>query len=90
MGLAYRITGEAQYAGRAKEVLVGYSRRYPTEYKEHKGVNSSDTSKVMAQRLSEAMWLLPLLQSYDHVADADCLKYMIENGIGEDCMWGEG
>ena len=174
-GYAWLITREAKYARRAREVLVGYAERYPDDYKEHKGVNASDTSKVMAQRLSEAMWLIPQIQAYDMTADsgafsaddrklveedlircamtfihrktpaartvaaktaanpnwrteaaekkkrpgalgnwtafynmayihggsvvgdrdwidvgADGLKYMIENGIGEDGMWGEG
>ncbi|MDO8942038.1 MAG: alginate lyase family protein, partial [Desulfobacterales bacterium] len=172
---AYRITGHPKYAQRVREILVGYARLYPNDYQEHKGVNGSDTSKVMAQRLSEAMWLIPLIQAYDLTADnslfsgqdraliendlircaltfinrktsaaetvagktaknprwrtdpaprsasagalgnwtafynlayvqggsvlgdqdwidlgADGLKYMIENGIGEDGMWGEG
>ncbi len=174
-GYAYRITGDRKYAERVREILVGYARLYPNDYQEHKGVNGSDTSKVMAQRLSEAMWLIPLIQAYDLTADskafsaadrtlierdlircaltfinrktpaaetvaaktkanpnwrtdpapkktrsgalgnwtafynlafvqggsvlgdqdwidvgADGLKYMLENGIGEDGMWGEG
>jgi len=174
-GYAYRITGHKKYAQRVREILVGYARLYPNDYKEHKGVNGSDTSKVMAQRLSEAMWIIPQIQAYDLAADseafsdadraliekdlfrcaftfihrktpaakavaaktaanpnwrtdpapkkkragalgnwtafynmayihggcvlgdqdwidigADGLKYMIENGIGEDGMWGEG
>ena len=69
-GYAWRITGEAKYARRVRDVLVGYARLYPDAYKEHKGVNGSDTSKVMAQRLSEAMWLIPQIQAYDLAADS--------------------
>jgi len=174
-GYAYRISKDEKYARRVREILVGYARLYPDHYKEHKGANANDTSKVMAQRLSEAMWLIPMIQAYDLSADsgafstadrklvatdlfrhamtfihrktpaakavaaktaanpnwrtdpapkrtrsgalgnwtafynmayihggcvlgdrdwidlgADGLKYMIENGIGEDGMWGEG
>ncbi len=45
--------------------MKGYAARYG-DYAEHKGVNKSDTGKVMGQRLSEAMWLIPLIESYDH------------------------
>jgi len=70
MGYAWLITGEIKYAERARDILVGYAGLYPNEYKEHKGVNLQDTGKVMAQRLSEAMWLIPLIQTYDFVADS--------------------
>jgi hypothetical protein len=74
LGYAYRITGKGEYAARAREILVGYAKLYPDDYKEHKGVNGSDTSKVMAQRLSEAMWLIPLIQTYDLAGDAPCFS----------------
>ncbi len=70
MGYAWMITGDIKYAERARDILVGYAKLYPDEYKEHKGVNAQDTGKVMAQRLSEAMWLIPLIQTYDFVADS--------------------
>ncbi|MGB2822922.1 MAG: heparinase II/III family protein, partial [Phycisphaerae bacterium] len=69
-GYAWRITGDAKYARRVRDILVGYARLYPNDYKEHRGVNGSDTSKVMAQRLSEAMWLIPQIQAYDLTADS--------------------
>ncbi|NQT89119.1 heparinase II/III family protein, partial [bacterium] len=74
LGYAFRITGEAKYAARLREILIGYAKLYPNDYKEHKGVNGSDTSKVMAQRLSEAMWLIPLIQAYDLAGDAACFS----------------
>ncbi|MFW6154948.1 MAG: heparinase II/III domain-containing protein [Planctomycetota bacterium] len=74
LGYAYQLTDDERYAATAREILVGYATLYPDEYKEHKGVNSSDTSKVMAQRLSEAMWLLPLIQAYDLVYNAACMS----------------
>ncbi len=73
-GYAYRITGEKKYAQRVRDILVGYARLYPDDYKEHKGVNAADTSKVMAQRLSEAMWLIPMIQAYDLAADSDAFS----------------
>ncbi len=73
LGYAYQLTDDERYAAKAREILVGYAKLYPDEYTEHKGVNSSDTSKVMAQRLSEAMWLLPLIQAYDLIYTSPCL-----------------
>jgi len=74
LGWAYQLTDNERYAQKAREILVGYARLYPDGYKEHRGVHPSDTSKVMAQRLSEAMWLLPLIQSYDMIHSSSCLS----------------
>ncbi|GEM_PF-1004245 len=85
LGWAYQITDNEEYAKKAKEILTGYAKLYPNDYKEHKGVHPSDTSKIMAQRLSEAMWLLPLIQSYDMIYNSKCMsdedKKLIENDL---------
>ncbi len=83
---AWRITGKEKYAARVREILIGYAKRYPSQYKEHKGVNGSDTSKVMAQRLSEAMWLIPLIQAYDLAGDARCFTEQDRALIEEDLV----
>ncbi len=83
---AYILTGNEAYAAKVREILVGYAKLYPNDYKEHKGVNGSDTSKVMAQRLSEAMWLLPLIQAYDIIHDADCMTEADHKLIQEDLI----
>ncbi len=84
-GYAYRISKDRKYADRVREILVGYAQRYPDDYKEHKGVNPHDTSKVMAQRLSEAMWLIPQIQAYDLTADSgafsDADRELIEKDL---------
>lgn len=73
LAMAWAITGKQQYAQRAREILIGYAQRY-ADYPEHKGVNRSDTGKVMAQRLSEAMWLIPLIRGYELIQNADVLS----------------
>jgi hypothetical protein len=83
---AWLIAGDAKYARRARDVLVGYAKRYPEDYKEHKGVNGSDTSKVMAQRLSEAMWLIPQIQAYDLTADSDAFSAGDRKLVEEDLI----
>jgi hypothetical protein len=72
LGIAYHLTGRREYADRAAEILRGYARRYES-YPEHKGANRNDTGKVMAQRLSEAMWLIGLIEGYDYIHDSPAL-----------------
>lgn len=72
LGMAYALTGNSAYATKAAEILRGYAERYDA-YPEHKGVNRNDTGKVMGQRLSEAMWLIPLIESYDYLYDSPAL-----------------
>jgi len=72
LGLAYALTGDARYAARAADILRGYAERYDA-YPEHQGANRNDTGKVMAQRLSEAMWLIPLIEAYDYIYDSSAL-----------------
>lgn len=88
-GLAYALTGDVKYAKRAAEILTGYADRYAL-YPDHKGANANDTGKVMAQRLSEAMWLIPLIQSYDYIHDSGVLtdqnKQDIENKLIKTCV----
>lgn len=86
LGWAYQLTDNEKYAEKAREILVGYAKLYPNDYKEHKGVNASDTSKVMAQRLSESMWLLPLIEGYDMVHDAKCMTDADRKLIEEDLI----
>jgi len=89
-GWAWQLSDDPKYAQRAREILVGYAKLYPNDYKEHKGVHPSDTSKVMAQRLSEAMWVLPLIQSYDMVKTAPCMtdadRHLIEEDLIRTCL----
>jgi hypothetical protein len=84
LGWAYQLTDDERYAAKAREILIGYAKLYPNDYAEHKGVHASDTSKVMAQRLSEAMWLLPLIQSYDLIYGAECMTDADRKLIEED------
>ena len=86
LGWAYQLSDNPKYAEKAREILVGYAKLYPNDYQEHKGVNTSDTSKVMAQRLSEAMWILPLIQSYDLIYNAPCMTEADRKLIDQDLI----
>jgi hypothetical protein len=84
LGMAYALTGDEKYARAARTILLGYAQRYAS-YPRHSGRNTSDSSKVTFQRLSEAMWLIPQLLSYDYIYNSGVLsaddKKLIESGL---------
>jgi len=82
LGRAYALTGETKYADAAKARLLGYAERY-VDYPEHRGVNRNDSAKIFAQRLSEAMWLIPLIAAYDQLHDylSEAERTTIEDGL---------
>lgn len=83
-GFAYALTGDEKYAQAARDILVGYGERY-SGYPRHSGRNKNDSSKIAFQRLSEAMWLIPMLEGYDYIyrsqslSDAD--RKLIADGL---------
>lgn len=89
LGRAYALTGETKYAKHAAAILRGYAAVY-SQYAEHKGVNGNDTGKVMSQRLSEAMWLIPMISGYDEIYNSGELtgadKKAIENDLFRACV----
>ena len=65
LGLAYRFTGKAAYAGRAREILLGYADRY-RKYPRH-DINGQDQvrgGRIMPQTLDESTWLIPVAWGY--------------------------
>lgn len=88
LGMAYQLTGDRRYADRAREILLGYAERY-LQYPLHRGVHASDMSRVMAQRLSEAMWIIPQIIGADFIwetlSDAD--REAIANKLIRPACW---
>jgi hypothetical protein len=68
LGLAYQITGEVQYADKAREIMLAYATAYPT-YDLHttRGESRIGGGKVGPQTLDEAVWLIPFAQGADLV-----------------------
>lgn len=69
LALAFRLTGRAEFAGRAIAILTGYAARYRS-YPRH-NINGEDKvggGKLMAQTLDESVWLIPMAQAYSLVA----------------------
>ncbi len=71
LGLAYALSGERAYADRAREILLGYAQVY-LEYPLHniRGEEGRGACHVAAQPLSEAVWLIPVVQGFDCIFDA--------------------
>ena len=70
LGLAYRLTGRAELARRAKEILLGYAARY-RNYPLHDRFGEAKTGggHVMAQTLDESVWLIPVVWGYSLVRE---------------------
>jgi hypothetical protein len=71
LGLAYRLTGKAGYAEKARRILNAYAALYP-KLGIHDNDNKPDTkrgARVMSQTLSEASWHVPMAFAYDLVRD---------------------
>ena len=71
LGLAYRFTGDAAFARRAAEILIGYAERYRS-YPLHNihGEAKVGGARVMAQTLDESVWLIRVAFGYALVRDA--------------------
>jgi hypothetical protein len=66
-GLLYQVTGEARYAGRAREILLAYAVRY-LDYPLHDNQgNKGKGARVASQSLTEASWLIQIAQGADLV-----------------------
>ncbi|HEY3440178.1 MAG TPA: heparinase II/III family protein [Paludibaculum sp.] len=74
LALAWRFTGEPQFAAQAAWILNRYAARYTT-YALHDKDNKNTRSGARAhsQTLDESVWLLPVAWAYDLLAGADAL-----------------
>ncbi|MGM0493825.1 MAG: heparinase II/III domain-containing protein [Armatimonadota bacterium] len=70
LGLAYAVTGDDRYAAKAREILLGYADVY-LDYPLHnkQGEDGGGACHVGAQPLSEATWLIPIVQGFDCIYD---------------------
>ena len=69
-GLIFQVTGDARYAGRAREILLAYADKY-LSYPVHdnQGRPGRRGGHVASQSLSEATWLITVVQGADLVWD---------------------
>jgi hypothetical protein len=77
LGVAFRVTGDARYAKRTKEILLAYADKYLAyPLHDNKGVpGGKGGGHVASQSLTEASWLIPIAQGADLIwstlSDAD-------------------
>ena len=67
-GLAWQVTGQRRYSDRAREILLTYARKY-LDYPLHRnrGGGGIGGGRVASQTLTEASWLVPVVQGADLV-----------------------
>src|SRR6185436_4790166 len=66
-GLVYQVTGQGTYAARAREILLAYADQY-LKYSLHDNQGRPDGGgHVSSQSLTEASWLIGVLQGMDLV-----------------------
>ena len=69
-GLVYQVTGDARYAAHAKEILLAYADRYLTyPVHDNQGKPGGRGGHVASQSLTEATWLIDVVQGADLVWD---------------------
>ena len=67
-GLVFQVTGDARYAQRARAILLAYADKYLSyPIHDNKGRPGKHGGRVASQPLSEAMWLIPVVQGADLV-----------------------
>lgn len=68
LALAYAVDRDLNYAAKAAEILRKYAQVYPGPHTDHL------TGGILRQSLNEAMWIIPLAQSYDLIYDSPSLS----------------
>lgn len=67
MGVIFQLTGDAACAARAKEILIAYAKQY-RRYELHSNNGKKGSgARVHSQSLTEASWLIDILQGADLV-----------------------
>jgi hypothetical protein len=73
LGIAYRLTGDAAYADKARSILAAYAAIYPTmPIRSHKGwpeIGSRSGGRVTSQTLNESDWVARLAFGYDLIRE---------------------
>lgn len=73
LGLLWQLTGDAEYLGKVREILLGYAKYYP-DYEVHGGIPCNGPGKANAQTLCEANCHLDFALGYDFIRDALSLE----------------
>jgi hypothetical protein len=83
-GLAWQVTGDKRYLDRSRQILLAYAGKY-LDYPLHKNHGGSGIGggRVASQTLTEASWLVPIVQGADLIwADlSETDRETIANGL---------
>lgn len=85
LGMAYQLTGETRYAKKAREILLAYADRYlgyPILNKQGRP-GEGEGGRVTKQSLSEAGWIIPLVQGADLIWETLSVadRRQVSNGL---------
>lgn len=75
LGLAYRFTSKQMYAQKAVDILLAYTRVYPTYVlHDNSGKPGVNGAKAYSQTLDESLWLIKIAWTYDLVRGAGLMN----------------
>jgi hypothetical protein len=69
LGMVYQVTGDAKYASRAREILLAYANKYESYPLHDNQGHLGSGGHVASQSLTEASWLIQIVQGADLVWD---------------------
>lgn len=69
LGLAYGVTGDEQFAEKAREIALAYTDHYLSypRHTNHDFHDEHDGARLMSQTLDEATWMIPFAQGVDFI-----------------------
>lgn len=82
--MAYTLSGDQNYAQRVRDILLGYSQKYPGyPLHDESGNYYARGGKAFGQTLDEAIWLINLLRAYDLLRGSGMLSMVESKQIEE-------
>lgn len=88
-GLVYQVTGQGTYASRARQILLAYAEKYRTyPLHDNQGRQDGAGGHVSSQSLTEASWLITIVQGIDLIwaALSDEDRRQIETQLLRPCL----
>ena len=76
LGLVYQVTGEEQYAAKAREILLAYASKYLSYPRtRHGNPKTHGIGRATAHYLTESVWVIAMAQAadlvWDHLSEAE-------------------
>ena len=85
--LAFTLSGDPKYAGRVRDILLGYSQKYPGyPLHDESGQYYARGGKAFGQTLDEAIWLINLVRAYDLLRGSGMLSLVESAQIEENVL----